>query len=419
MITQKLYENDSYVKEFDAVVADCVPARQIFGSEMALPKAGAPGQAGGKAGAPDQAGGKAGAWAVELDRTAFFPEGGGQSADTGWLGEGRVYDVQIVDGRLWHCTDFHGEKGERVHGCLDWEQRFSNMQQHSGEHIFSGLVHRHFGYNNVGFHLGSQAVTMDFNGVLDAGDIQQIESQVNQAIVENVPIYVSYPDKEELETIEYRSKIQIDGQVRLITVEGWDVCACCAPHVARTGEIGLLKVTDFQKYKGGTRISILCGFRALKDYCRIQDELRCISRLLSAPFGQVAKAVEHKLEENGQLRQKAVELTGQLIEKDIDAIAQGQENAWFFKENLEAPAMRRAVNLALEKVSGYAGVFGGSDSQGYKYIIGTKSGDARLLAAALKEKLGARGGGSPQMVQGSVTASRKDIESVLGDDLQG
>ena len=141
--------------------------------------------------------------------------------------------------------------------------------------------------------------------------------------------------------------------------------------------------------------------------------------LRSAPFGQVANAVERKLEENGQLRQKAVELTGQLIEKDIDAIAQGQENAWFFKENLEAPAMRRAVNLALEKVSGYAGVFGGSDSQGYKYIIGTKSGDARLLAAVLKEKLGARGGGSPQMVQGSVTASRKDIESVLGDDLQG
>lgn len=384
MMTEKLYENDSYIKEFDAAVLDCVPEG---------PKH----------------------WAVELDRTAFFPEGGGQSADTGWLGDGRVYDVQIRENRIWHYTDVKRILGEKVHGKICWENRFSNMQQHSGEHIFSGLVHRHFGYDNVGFHLGSQAVTMDFNGVLTPEDIYRIETEVNGAIVQNVPIYVSYPDKEALKDLEYRSKIQIQGQVRLITVEGYDVCACCAPHVAHTGEIGLLKVTDFEKYKGGTRVSILCGFRALENYRRILDELRDISRRLSAPLGSVAESVVHKLEELDELRQKNVELTGRLIEKDIEGIPEDQENVWFFKEAMEMPAMRKAVNLALEKVDGCGGIFCGNDTDGYKYIIGTRTKDARTLAAALKEAFGARGGGSAQMVQGAVAASAEAIQTVLDE----
>lgn len=416
-MTEKLYENDSYIREFDAAVLDCVPTQKIFGKNLSAEweKTGSQksGQETAEREKAEQKNPGSQLWAVELDRTAFFPEGGGQNADTGWLEDGRVYDVQIKEDRIWHCTDVKRRPGEKVHGRIHWENRFSNMQQHSGEHIFSGLVHRYFGYDNVGFHLGSQAVTMNFNGVLRPEDIYRIETEVNGVIAQNAPIYVSYPDKEALKDLEYRSKIEILGQVRLITVEGYDVCACCAPHVAHTGEIGLLKVTDFEKYKGGTRVSILCGFRALENYRRTMDELRGISRLLSAPFGSVAVSVVHKLEELDELKQKNVELTGRLIEKDIEGIPEDQENVWFFKEAMEMPTMRRVVNLALEKVDGYGGIFCGNDADGYKYSIGTKTKDARTLASALKETLGARGGGSAQMVQGAVAASREAIQNVL------
>lgn len=399
MTTEKLYENDSYITTFQATVLACVPAEQVCA-----------GQNGTKGGWADESRGQ---WAICLDRTAFFPEGGGQGADTGWLDESPVWDVQIIDGALWHRTDLEAKEGQALQGRIDWQRRFSNMQQHSGEHIFSGLTHRHFGYDNVGFHLGSQVVTMDFNGTLTQEDLDRIEWEVNEAIVKNVPISVSYPDRERLAAMEYRSKIEIDGQVRIITVEGYDVCACCAPHVARTGEIGLLKVVDHIKYKGGTRVSMLCGFRALTDYREKLGAARQISRALSVPAGEIAPAVEGKLEENARLRQKNVELTGRLIEQEVAQIPCGQENVWYFKEGLEAAAMRRAVNLALERVEKCAGVFCGDDKEGYKYIIGTRSGCGRELAKILKEKLEARGGGSPEMIQGFVAAGKSQIEAVL------
>lgn len=406
-MTDRIYENNSYIKEFRAQVVACLPAGEAF------------------SGWQD---GEKGAWAVVLDQTAFFPEGGGQSADTGRLFCGgqmedgcgfcektafKVYDVQLKDGTVYHRTDLFAGKGTQVLGQIDWEGRFSNMQQHSGEHIFSGLVHRHFGYNNVGFHLGSQAVTMDFNGLLTSGDIDRLEWEANEAIYKNAPITVSYPDESALKTMEYRSKIEIEGQVRIVTVEGYDVCACCAPHVARTGEIGLLKVVDVKKYKGGVRVSILCGGRALLDYRQKQVQGQNISRLLSAPADCISQAVEHQLEENGRLRQKIYELGQQLIVQKIEAIPKEQENIWFFEEEMDANTMRKTVNMALERVSGYGGVFCGDDASGYKYIIGTRTKDALKAAKVLKERFEARGGGKPEMIQGYVSALRKDIKGAL------
>ena len=388
-MTDRLYENDGYVKEFQAQVTACLedPETEPSGEERTF-------------------------WIV-LDRTAFFPEGGGQNADKGWLDGRAVLDVQVKDGVVYHKTAFALAPGHTVTGVIDWELRFSNMQQHSGEHIFSGLVHRYFGYNNVGFHLGSQVVTMDFDGVLNARDIDRVEWDVNGAIARNVPVTVSYPDAEALKNMEYRSKIEIDGQVRLVTVEGYDVCACCAPHVARTGEIGGLKVVDFQKYKGGTRVSILCGFRMLEDYRMKQAVVGEISRLLSAPAAKADAAVKRQLDENGRLRQVIYGLREQLMEKDIEGIPEGTGHAWFFKEELDPAMMRRLVNETLAKVSGFCGVFCGSEDQGYKYIIGTRNGDARQLAGLLREALGARGGGSAEMIQGFVEAPRASIEAVL------
>lgn len=468
-VTDRLYENDSYIKEFTANVVCCLPAAEVFEGWQTPPEESAQAPSGGASaasagvvpvGAPVRAcadkpsvgapaasadvgasgaapddhntaltGMARGTWAAALERTAFFPEGGGQNADTGLLYvlmedgslcELKVYDVQIRDDVVYHRIDVCLAEGTKVTGKLDWNQRFSNMQQHSGEHIFSGLIHRHFGYDNVGFHLGSQAVTMDFNGPLTEADIDRIEWEVNEAIRENVAVTVSYPDRETLKTLEYRSKLELLGQVRIVTVEGYDVCACCAPHVAHTGEIGLLKVVDAKKYKGGMRISILCGMRALEDYRMKQSEGQKISRLLSAPVEAIGEAVAHQLEENTRLRQKIYELTQQLIMKNIENIPQGQENAWLFGEAMDAPAMRRTVNLAVERVEGYAGIFCGSDAEGYKYIIGTKirddqanTRDAAAAAKALAQALGARGGGSAGMAQGYVGASRAEIEKVL------
>ena len=257
--TIKLYDMDAYATEFEADIISCEPNK-----------------------ADDKR------FDIILNQTLFFPEEGGQSPDMGILGGYRVVDVQIKNGVITHTVDTSAgdccevEKkaelaaGVHVQGKIDWQHRFYNMQQHSGEHIFSGIVHRRFGFENVGFHLSDSVVTMDFSGVISPEDIAEVEHEVNVAISKNIPIEVTYPSRDELAQLEYRSKIEIEGQVRIVTVPGYDVCACCAPHVKRTGEIGMLKVMNYQNYKGGVRISILCGFRALEAFrqkCDIISEL--------------------------------------------------------------------------------------------------------------------------------------------------
>ena len=234
METEKLFYEDSHLKEFTAKVISCKPYKEQY--------------------------------KVVLDRTAFFPEGGGQYADTGMLDDVRVLDVHEKEGIIYHTTEKALEAGKTVTGKINWEERFEKMQQHTGEHIVSGLVHERFGYNNVGFHLGSDYCTMDFDGTLTKEQLREIELAANQAVWKNIDIVVTYPSKEELANMDYRSKIEIEGQVRIVTVPGYDVCACCAPHVKKTGEIGMLKLVNMVNYKGGERITMLCGVRALKDY---------------------------------------------------------------------------------------------------------------------------------------------------------
>ena len=225
--TAKLYYADGYVREFDACVVSCRPEGERY--------------------------------RVVLDRTAFFPEGGGQYGDVGCLDGVQVTDTKEKGGIIFHETDTALEEGKCVHGILDWEVRFDRMQQHSGEHIVSGIVHRRFGYENVGFHLGDDYCTMDFNGPITKEELKEIEWEANRAVFENLDVLVTYPSKDELAQMEYRSKIEIDGQVRIVTIPGYDVCACCAPHVKKTGEIGLIKLVNRMNYKGGERITMLCG----------------------------------------------------------------------------------------------------------------------------------------------------------------
>lgn len=382
--TIRLYDGDAYAAEFTACVLSC--------------------------GKTDE-----NTYQVVLDRTLFFPEEGGQSPDCGNLGEAEVTDVQIKQGIITHTTDKPLEAGKTVTGKIDWQHRFSNMQQHSAEHIFSGVVNRRFGFQNVGFHLSNQIVTMDYNGVLTPEDVEAVEWEVNEAIVKNVEIQVSFPAKEELKRLEYRSKIEIEGQVRIVTIPGFDVCACCAPHVKRTGEIGGFKVMGVQNYKGGVRISMLAGFRALQAYREKAAVLSELGVLLSAAQEMLPEQVDKLKKANQSLKSQLAGARQELMEYKISSISEEEKDVFLFEKDLEPGVVRNVVNRLAEEHEGSCGVFTGSEKEGYRYIIGSKHKDCKELAVLLKERLNARGGGSPAMIQGSLEAKKEEILTVLGE----
>ena len=383
--TVRLYDQDAYATEFEAEVLAC---EEVEKKEKKV-------------------------YQVWLDQTLFFPEEGGQSPDMGTIDGIKVLDVQIKDEVITHTLAAPLAVGTMVKGVVDWKHRFYNMQQHSGEHIFSGIVHNRFGYDNVGFHLSDSIVTMDFNGVITAEDIEEIETEVNQAIIENIPVEVSYPTKEELKVLEYRSKIEIEGQVRIVTIPGYDVCACCAPHVRRTGEIGMLKVMNVQSYKGGVRISILCGFRALEAFRQKADIITELMAQFSTNQEALVENVTKLKNTNQTMKNQLASAKQELMEYKVAAIPEDSENAILFESDLDTPVVRNVVNGLVEQFTGIWAVFVGNDESGYQFIVGSKNKDCRAIAAALREKLSARGGGSDKMIQGSVAASQLQIEELL------
>ena len=392
-MTKKLYYEDAYATEFDALVVNCEEKEQITKT--------------------DEGEKKITVYQAILDQTLFFPEEGGQSPDKGVLGGANVLDVQIKNDIITHTLDKPLEVGTLVHGTLDWKHRFSNMQQHSGEHIFSGTVNRLYGYNNVGFHLSDNIVTMDFNGVLTEEDATRVEYLVNEAIVKNLPITITYPTKEELSAMEYRSKIEIQGQVRIVTVEGVDVCACCAPHVKNTGEIGMLKVMSVQNHRGGVRISMLCGFRALEAF---REKAAIITELMdSLTVSQelLPDRVEKLKATNQDYKYRLAMSKQKLLELKMAEIPTEQENVFLFEQDIESIVMRNAVNELTAKHDGVCGVFVGSDETGYSFIIGSANVDCTKVAALLREKTGAKCGGKKPMIQGSVQVTEEKIKEAL------
>ena len=389
-MTKKLYYEDAYATEFDAVVVSCEEKKIA-----------------------DKAEGAGIVYQVVLDGTLFFPEEGGQTPDKGVLGGANVLDVQVKNDIITHTLDKPLEIGETVHGRIDWKHRFSNMQQHSGEHIFSGTVNRLYGYNNVGFHLSDNIVTMDFNGVLTEEDVAKVEYLVNEIIVNNVPITVSYPTKEELANMEYRSKIEIEGQVRIVTVEGADVCACCAPHVRRTGEIGMLKVMSVQNHRGGVRISMLCGFRALEAFREKTAVITELMGALTASQELLPDRVEKLKAANQDYKYRLAGAKQRLMEIKMAEIPAEQENVFLFEQDIESIVMRNAVNELTAKHSGVCGVFVGSDEAGYSFIIGSANVDCTKVGAILREKTGAKCGGKQPMIQGSVQVSEEQLRAAL------
>lgn len=382
---RKLFYEDINITDFTATVVSCEPAKD----------------------------GKQ--YRVLLDATAFFPEEGGQSADKGTLNGLEVLDVQIQNDLIYHYIDKELPTGSSVTGHVNWEQRFDFMQQHSGEHIISGLVHHRFGYNNVGFHLSVNEVTLDFNGELTLEQLKEIELRANEIIYQNLPVEITYPSREELAALSYRSKIEIEGQVRIVTIPGVDVCACCAPHVSTTGAIGMIKIANCQSHRGGVRLTILCGRRALEDYNKKQDSVMAVSVALSAKQELISDAVLKLKEDILRQKERINALQAQYLTLSISTLPapSESEHAVLFVDPMDTIAIRNTVNELVERYSGYCGVFSGEEESGYQFIVGSKQADCKLLAQVLRQELGAKCGGNTPMIQGSVTASRERIEACL------
>ena len=388
-MTEELYYTSAYITEFVAKVVSCKASEKYKDK-----------------------------FEVVLDKTAFFPEQGGQGCDGGVLKfgqdetEAKVEYVGIAGAIITHIVDREIPAGTEVYGTIDWAHRFSNMQQHTGEHIFSGLVNARFGYDNVGFHLSDSEVTMDYNGPITQEEIREIEMKANEVIWDNLEVLCEFPSEDKLKEIPYRSKKELSGDVRIVTIPGVDICACCAPHVIRTGEIGILKVVGLQNYKGGVRVNILCGKRALEYISKQVDIVSELSGKFTTSADKVMTSVNKLSEENMELKSRLAEAMDSLIEYEVKEIDPALENVVIVRDGLDNNSMRKLVNLLTEDHKGYCGVFSSAGDNNYRYIIGSSDAgrDCREVANVLRSEFGAKGGGSAQMVQGSLTT--EDIEKI-------
>ena len=378
MPTQKLFYDDPHQSSFTAQVLACRPGKHGYD--------------------------------VVLDRTCFYPEGGGQPGDTGFLAGVRVTDTHESGGEIVHYCEQPLAAGAAVEGAIDYDRRFELMQLHSGEHILSGVVHRRFGYENVGFHMGADFVTIDFSGVLTADDVAAVELEANEWIWKNVPIEISHPDAETLKTIPYRSKKELTGDVRIVTIPGADICACCGTHVKSTGEIGLIKIFSCVKFHDGVRLELLCGRRAFRYMSWIVEQNRQVSGLLSARPLQTAEAAAKLLDAENSLKQHVSALEAQVFAQKAQTLA-GQGDVLLFEAPMSPDSVRKLTDALLSVCTGRVAVFAGTDAEGYKYAVGEQNGDLRAFVKALNAALQGRGGGKPFFAQGSVQAGRAQIES--------
>ena len=376
MDTRKLYYEDCMLTRFSAKVLSC----------------------------EDVAGG----YEVTLDATAFYPEGGGQACDIGTLGDAHVLDVQERGEEVIHLCDKALTVGDTVEGVIDWERRFDLMQQHTGEHIISGIVHRRYGYHNTGFHVGSEVLTVDFDGVIPARDLAEIEMEANEAIWQNVPLKCWIPDPEELETVFYRTKRAIPWPVRIVQVPDWDSCACCGIHVAFTGQVGLVKIFSVMGFRGGTRMEMACGKRALDILNQVYDQNRQVSQAFSAQIfdtGAAARSMNETLEAQ---KHAYTRLQRKLFEKIADNYV-NRGDVLHFEEGLEPVMVRELADAIAQVCGGTAAVFSGTDEGGYNFCLVTRLGDLRELGKAMTRQLNGRGGGKPVCQQGRVGTTKAEI----------
>lgn len=374
-MTERLYDKDSFIKEFTATVLDsCEKADGYF---------------------------------MVLDKTAFFPEGGGQPSDVGFLDNARVYDVQINEGVIYHYTTKQFQKGQTVTGRIDFERRFDFMQQHSAEHIVSGIAHSLYGCENVGFHLSEDIVTLDFDKFLTDDKLFQIEELANRRVYENVAFNCYYPEVETLKTLSYRSKKELEGAVRIVEIENTDVCACCAPHVKNAGQIGIIKLLEREKLRGGIRIELKAGKRALADYNEKYSNIRKISSALAVAQKDAAVGVGRLLNTLGEQKAKITELKLEKIKNLAVSFKPKSPITAIFEDSLTVRDLQVFADSLHKIHGGIRGVFSETEN-GFAFAI---CGDGlEKFFGSFKAAFSVKGGGRNGMVQGTVVAERKEIE---------
>ena len=367
--TEKLFYRQPPIETFSAHVLDCQPSKN--------------------------------GWLVELDATAFFPEGGGQPSDRGTLGTAKVLDVQEKQDRIWHLTDAPFTPGESVSGQIDMAHRWDATQQHSGEHILSGTLHTMFGAENVGFHISDEYLTMDTSCPISDEGLLEAERRANQVIWQNVPTEAVWHTKEELESITYRSKKELEGPVRIVTIPGADCCACCGTHVERSGQVGQIKIIDWHNYKQGVRLFVVCGDRALKAFEARRERCAAIGNLLSAKFDSLTEAVERQKQELEKAKYRVVQLENQLFRQKAEQFS-GEGPVILMEENLDPDGLRRLAAAFSEVRPGFCALFSLGD-KGCFYALAdpTPGADLRTLCKEMNKTFNGRGGGKPGFVQGS------------------
>ena len=376
MKTERLYYLDSYTKEFSALVISCEKLEKGF--------------------------------KVVLDKTAFFPEGGGQKADTGFIGEARVSDVQEAEDVIYHFVDKELEVSSEYICKLDWEQRFLRMQSHSGEHIVSGVVHSLYGYDNVGFHMEEDYVTVDFSGELTREQLDEVEEKTNRYIYDNIEIECFFPSEYEIENLDYRSKLDLKEGVRLVKIGEADLCACCAPHVKRTGEIGVVKILDFMRHRGGVRIVMKSGLKALLDYREKYTSVYDVSVMLSSKQHEIASYVDKKLKENENLQRSFTSFKMQIAENDKENLSFIGDTALFITSFYDSDMMRELANFGMTQKE-LCVILSGNEESGFSYVAGSLNFDLMKFAKHFNAALNGRGGGRGTMIQGKVTATKQSI----------
>ena len=349
-------------------------------------------------------------FAIILDQTAFYPEGGGQAADTGMLGSARVLDVREQNEAIVHFCDSALPVDTCVEGVIDYDLRFDRMQQHSGEHIVSGLINARYGYHNTGFHMGTESTTIDFDGVIPAEDLPMIELQANEAVWKNLTVNCWIPSPEELPQVTYRTKRALPWPVRIVQVPSYDSCACCGTHVVCTGEIGLIKLLSAIPFRGGTRMEMACGKRALAILNSAYDQNRQVSQAFSAKMQETGEAARKM---NDLLAAQKYRISG--LEKQIFAgIAAGYAgsgNVLHFEADLDGTGVRELADAIAEICGGTVSVFSGNEESGYAFCLISRTDDLRQLGRDMTKTLNGRGGGKPNCQQGRVQAGRSAIEA--------
>ena len=382
METEKLYYNDPYLRQFTATVLACEETK--------------------------------GGFKVVLDRTAFYPEGGGQPADHGQLGDVRVTDVHEKDGLVFHTCDKAVEIGTEVTGIIDWERRFDHMQQHSGEHIISGILCADYHCDNVGFHLGADTVTIDYNTDISWEQALAAERKANETIWADTAVEVTYPTAEELEALDYRSKKELTGQVRIVAFPGADCCACCGTHVSTAGQVGLIKVLSVQKFREGVRMEILCGKRALAYLSAVYDAARATGQRLSVKPTDTFAAVERLEEELGALKLRAAALEEQVFAA-MAAENEGKGDVLLFQPPMKPDSVRKLSDAVARRCGGLSAVFAGPEEGKFNYALVRADGeDISALVKDMNKTLNGRGGGRNGFAQGSVLCPQADIEAFFG-----